>query len=90
MNQILSSYARIAYPLIHQELGLRRCVAATRITIEVLRALGVTVRPQTVTLMAGLVDQNVGVHLGRTVEQIRKNSETIFPQSPIRRAGLGT
>jgi hypothetical protein len=80
MNQLLSTYARIAYPILRQELGLQRCIAATRLTIEVLRGLGVTARAQSVTLSAGLTDQNVGVHLGRTVEQIQQDGLTVLPQ----------
>lgn len=80
MNPLLSTYARVAYPLLRQEFGFRHCIKETRLTIEVLRSLGIAVRAQAVALTAGLPDQNVGVHLGRTVEQIQRAGETVLPQ----------
>lgn len=79
--EVLRHFAKVAHGPILTSQGRGACMAASRITIQVLRAFDFSVRPVSVKLSAGLIDGNKGVHLGFTPEELKAQGEQLPDQT---------
>lgn len=88
-EHVLEHFALTAQPIISRAFGLGCCIQASRVTLTVLEAFGISAQAVPVKLMVGLPHRDLAMHYGYSPEELTLAGVSLHPQRFDERGWMG-